>query len=61
LREERGDADVEPSARAMQRMRAGECRRDAGELAFPGLWTLEVRARVGEFDRLEFRFEVPIR
>jgi copper transport protein len=54
-------AGVEPAARPMQRVSAGEYSRDAGELAFPGLWTLEVRARVGDFDRLEFRFEAPVR
>jgi copper transport protein len=54
-------AGVEPAARPMQRVRAGEYRRDAAELAFPGLWTLEVQARVDDFERKAFRFEVPVR
>ena len=54
-------AGVEPATRPMHRVRAGEYHRDGGELAFPGLWTLAVHARTGDFDRLAFRFEVPIR
>ena len=54
-------AGVEPAVRPMRRVRAGEFRRDGGELAFPGAWTLEVQARIGEFERPSFRFEVPVR
>jgi hypothetical protein len=54
-------AGVEPAVRAMQRVRAGEFRREGSELGFPGAWTLEVHVRIGDFERRTFRFEVRLR
>lgn len=55
------DAGVEPIVRAAQRIAPGDYRHEGSELAFPGAWTIEVHARVGDFDRLVFRAELAIR
>ncbi len=54
-------AGVEPIVRRPERLAPGVYRHEGGELAFPGTWTVEVHARVGEFDKLVFRAEVTIR
>jgi copper transport protein len=54
-------AGVEPAVRPLRRVRAGEYRREGAELAFAGGWALEIRARVGDFDRVTFAAEVPVR
>jgi copper transport protein len=54
-------AGVEPIVRRPERLAPGEYRHEGGELAFPGTWTVEVHARIGEFDRLVFRAELAIR
>ncbi len=54
-------AGVEPLVRRLERLAPGEYRHEGSELAFPGTWTVEVHARVGEFDKLVFRAELAIR
>jgi copper transport protein len=54
-------AGVEPSARTLRRIGPGEYRRDGSELAFPGVWTLEVRAQLDGTDIASFRVDVPVR
>jgi len=54
-------AGVEPAARPMRRVGAGHYRRDGSELAFPGLWTIEVHARMDRSGMAIFRAQVPIR
>ncbi len=54
-------AGVEPIVRRAERLAPGEYRHEGGELAFPGAWTVEVHARIGEFDQLVFRTELAIR
>jgi hypothetical protein len=44
----------------MRRESPGVYRHDGGELMLAGDWALEVRARIGDFDRVIFRAEVPI-
>ena len=53
-------AGVEPAARPIRRLGPGEYRREGSELAFPGLWTIEVQARVGSGMAI-FRSQVPVR
>jgi copper transport protein len=53
-------AGVEPAARAIRRVGPGDYRRDGRELAFPGLWTIEVQARIDN-DIAVFRTQVPVR
>ena len=52
-------ADVEPAARPIRRVGPGHYRRDGSELAFPGVWTIEVQARIGS-DIAVFRTRVPV-
>jgi copper transport protein len=54
-------AGVEPIVRRAERLAPGDYRYEGGELAFPGAWTVEIHARVGDFDRLVFRAELAIR
>jgi copper transport protein len=54
-------AGVEPAARAVRRIGPGHYRRDGSELAFPGLWAVEVHARMDGSDLAIFRSQVPIR
>jgi copper transport protein len=53
-------AGVEPAARPIRRIGPGEYRRDGSELAFPGLWTIEVQARIDSGTAI-FRSQVPVR
>jgi copper transport protein len=53
-------AGIEPVTRPMRRESPGVYRHDGGELMLAGDWALEVRARIGDFDRVIFRAEVPI-
>jgi copper transport protein len=52
-------AGVEPAARPIRRVGPGHYRRDGSELAFPGLWTIEVQARI-DSDIAVFRSRVPV-
>jgi copper transport protein len=53
-------AAVERTARPIRRVAPGHYSRDGSELAFPGLWTIEVQARIdGEMASL--RSQVPVR
>jgi copper transport protein len=54
-------AGVEPAARPIRRLAPGHYRRDGSELAFPGLWTVEVHARMDASGMAIFRSQVPIR
>jgi copper transport protein len=54
-------AGVEPEPRSMQRESPGHYTREGAELVVPGTWTVEVRARIGDFDQVVFRAEVPVR
>jgi copper transport protein len=54
-------AGVGPVARPMRRDAPGYYRWEGAELLFAGTWTLEVQARIGDFDRAIFRAEVPVR
>jgi len=54
-------AGVEPAARPIRRIGPGHYRRDGSELAFPGLWTIEVQARIDGSGIAIFRSQVPIR
>jgi copper transport protein len=53
-------AGVEPYVRQARRTAAGEYRLDGAPFAVAGNWSLRVDARVGDFDKLVFRTEVPI-
>jgi copper transport protein len=52
-------AGVEPAARPIRRVGPGHYRRDGSELAFPGVWTIEVQARI-DGDIATFRTQVPV-
>jgi copper transport protein len=52
-------AGVEPAARPIRRVGPGHYRRDGSELAFPGVWTIEVQARI-DSDTAIFRSRVPV-
>jgi copper transport protein len=52
-------AGVEPAARPIRRVGPGHYRRDGSELAFPGVWTIEVQARI-DSDIAVFRSRVPV-
>ncbi len=54
-------AGVEPAARPIRRIGPGHYSRDGSELAFPGVWTIEVQARIDANDVATFRSQVPIR
>ena len=54
-------AGVEPAARPIRRVGPGHYSRDGSELAFPGVWTIEVHARIDASDVATFRSQVPIR
>jgi copper transport protein len=54
-------AGVEPIVRRPERVAPGAYRYEGGELAFAGTWTVEVSARIGDFDRVVFRAELGIR
>jgi hypothetical protein len=54
-------AGVEATTRAMHRLGPGQYHRDGDELSFPGVWQIEIRARIGDFDRVLFHAEVAIR
>jgi copper transport protein len=54
-------AGVEPANRPIRRVGPGHYSRDGSELAFPGLWTIEVHARMNASEVATFRSEVPIR
>jgi len=54
-------AGVEPATRPIRRIGPGHYRRDGSELAFPGLWTIEVQARIDGSGIAIFRSQVPIR
>ncbi len=43
-------AGVEPLARRLQRLGPGRDRLVGGELAFAGEWTIDLRARISDFD-----------
>ena len=53
-------AGIEAAARPMRRLGPGDYSREGSELAYPGLWTIEVRARIDD-DMASFRSRVPIR
>jgi copper transport protein len=53
-------AGVEPAVRPIRRVGPGDYRRDGKELAFPGIWTIEVQARIDN-DIAVFRTQVPVR
>jgi copper transport protein len=53
-------AGVEQAARALRRVGPGHYTREGSELAFPGVWTIEVQARI-ESDIATFRTQVPVR
>jgi len=54
-------AGIEPLVRQPMRVGPGHYRLAGGVIPFPGVWTLALRARVGDFDVVSFRAEVPIR
>jgi copper transport protein len=54
-------AGVEPANRPIRRVGPGHYRRDGSELAFPGVWTIEVHARIDANDVATFRSQAPIR
>jgi len=54
-------AGVEPAARPIRRIGPGHYSRDGSELAFPGVWTIEVHARIDANEVATFRSQVPIR
>jgi copper transport protein len=54
-------AGVEPAARPIRRIAPGHYSRDGSELAFPGLWTIQVHARLDGSEVATFRSQVPIR
>ena len=54
-------AGVEPAARAIRRVGPGHYSREGSELAFPGVWTIEVHARLDASGMASFRSQVPIR
>ena len=53
-------AGVEPIARPMRREAPGRYSHQGGELMVAGTWTIEIRARIGDFDRVVFRAELPV-
>ena len=53
-------AGVEPTVRAIRRVGPGRYTRDGSELAFPGLWTIEVHAHIDR-GMAVFRSQVPVR
>lgn len=57
----RESAGVEPMALALARVGPGRYARASAVPAFAGTWQVEVRARVGDFDRLAWRFEQVVR
>jgi copper transport protein len=54
-------AGVEPAARPIRRIGPGHYGRDGSDFAFPGLWTIEVHARMDSSGIAIFRSQVPIR
>ena len=54
-------AGVEPTGRPLRRIGPGHYSRDGSELAFPGLWTIEVHARIDSSGIAIFRSQAPIR
>lgn len=54
-------AGVEPASRPIRRLGPGHYGREGSELAFRGVWTIEVHARIDAADVATFRSQVPIR
>jgi copper transport protein len=52
---------VEPIVRDATRVAPGDYRTESAPLAFPGEWTIVIRARVGDFDQVAVRARVIIR
>jgi copper transport protein len=53
-------AGVEPVTRPMRRVAPGYYRWDGADLIFAGTWSLEVQARIGDFERVSLRTELPV-
>ncbi|HTY79974.1 MAG TPA: copper resistance protein CopC [Candidatus Bathyarchaeia archaeon] len=54
-------AHIEPLVRRPERVSPGRYQLAGGVIPFPGRWTLTLRARVGDFDVVTLRAEIPIR
>jgi copper transport protein len=54
-------AGVERTTRPIRRVGPGHYSREGSELAFPGVWTIEVHARLDASGMASFRSQVPIR
>jgi hypothetical protein len=54
-------AGVEAANRPIRRLGPGHYGREGSELAFPGVWTIEVHARMDASSIATFRSQVPIR
>jgi copper transport protein len=54
-------AGVEAANRPIRRLGPGHYSREGSELAFPGVWTIEVHARMDASSIATFRSQVPIR
>jgi copper transport protein len=54
-------AGVEAASRPIRRLGPGHYGREGSELAFPGVWTIEVHARMDASSIATFRSQVPIR
>lgn len=52
------EAGIEAMTRPMRRVAPGTYRHEGGELAFAGTWQIEVRARIDDFERVEWRASV---
>jgi copper transport protein len=54
------EQDVGPITRTPWRVGRGHYTLDGSEMSIPGTWTLEIRARVSEFDEYVATVEVPV-
>lgn len=53
-------AGVEPIGRPMRLESTGHYIHEGPELAFAGAWTIEIQARIGDFDKVVFRADVQV-